>query len=112
MIDAYDFGAIRILGITYNSDVIIYPDHIDSKWWRKQGHVLEIEDIEGVIKAKPDVIVIGTGQPGFMRVSDETLARIRRLNIETIVMPTEEACKEYNRIAPQKNVIACLHLTC
>ena len=112
MIEAYGFGEIKISGKNYQNDVIVYPDHIDSKWWRKQGHVLDIDDIEDVINAKPDVIIIGTGQPGMMRVSAETLAKIKDLGIEMIVMPTEPACKEYNRIASEKKAIACLHLTC
>lgn len=112
MIEAYQFGEIRISGKNYHNDVIVYPDHIDSKWWRKQGHALDVDDIKDVIDAKPDVIIVGTGQPGMMRVSEETLARIRGLKIEIMVMPTEQACKEFNRIASEKIAIACLHLTC
>jgi hypothetical protein len=112
VIESYDFGVIKIAGGIYRSDVIIYPDHVDSQWWRKQGHLLEMNDIKEVIETKPDVIIIGTGQSGYMHVSDNTLAKIHKLNIETIVMPTEKACKEYNRIASKKKVIACLHLTC
>ena len=112
MIEAYQFGEIRISGKNYHNDVIIYPDHVDSKWWRKQGHALEIDDIKDVIDAKPAVIIVGTGQPGMMRVSDATLTKIRDLKIEMIVMPTEQACKEFNRIASEKKTVACLHLTC
>ncbi|MGD8979564.1 MAG: MTH938/NDUFAF3 family protein, partial [candidate division WOR-3 bacterium] len=91
MIEAYQFGEIRVSGKNYHNDVIIYPDHIDSKWWRKQGHTLDIDDIKEVIDAEPDVIIVGTGQPGMMRVSDETLAKMRDMKIEMIVMPTEQA---------------------
>ena len=112
MIEAYEFGEIKISGKNYHSDVIVYPDHIDSKWWRKQGHSLDIEDIQEVIDAKPDIIIVGTGQPGMMQVPEKTLARIKELKIEAIVMPTEQACKEFNRMASEKKVIACLHLTC
>jgi len=101
-----------ISGKTYRSDVIIYADRIDAQWWRKQGHLLDIDDIKEVISARPDVIIIGTGQPGFMQVPEKTLAETKKLGIETIVMPTERACEEYNRIAQAKKVIACLHLTC
>jgi hypothetical protein len=34
------------------------------------------------------------------------------MKIEMIVMPTEQACKEFNRVASEKKAIACLHLTC
>ncbi len=99
-------------GKIYQSDLIIYPDHVDSTWWRKQGHALDIDDIREVIEAKPEVIIFGTGQPGLMQVSDKTIAKINEMNIETIIVPTENACQEYNRISAQKKVIACLHLTC
>jgi hypothetical protein len=112
VIEAYQFGEIRVSGKKYHNDVIIYPDHVDSKWWRKQGHALDIDDIKDVIDAQPDVIIVGTGQPGMMRVSDETLAQMRDLKIEMMVMPTEKACKEFNRVASEKKTIACLHLTC
>jgi hypothetical protein len=112
MIEAYQFGAIKVSGKTYHSDVIIYPDHVDSQWWRKQGHSLDIKDIKEVISSRPEVIIVGTGRPGLMQVSEATLAEIRKLNIEAVVMPTEQACREYNRIASEKKVVACLHLTC
>jgi hypothetical protein len=47
-----------------------------------------------------------------MEVAKETIDYIKKLNIEAIILPTEKACQEYNRIAGKKKVIACLHLTC
>jgi len=112
MIEDYKFGEIKISGKTYQADVIIYPDQVDAGWWRKQGHRLVVDDIKGVIDAKPEVIVIGTGQPGLMQVGKETLEYLDKLGILTIVLPTAKACQEYNRITKIKKVIACLHLTC
>lgn len=112
MIDAYRFGEITIAGKTYDRDVIIYPDRVDADWRRREGHVLEPADIETVIESRPEVIIVGTGQPGFMRVSGKTLKQMKKLKIEMVVMPTEQACKEFNRLSQHRNVIACLHLTC
>lgn len=112
MIESYKFGEIRVRGSTYQNDIIVFPDHIESKWWRKQGHSVEIDDIKAVIKTKPEIIIFGTGQPGQMQVPGKTLDELTQMHIRTIVMPTEDACKEYNRIAPQKRTVACLHLTC
>ena len=112
MIEDYNFGEIKISGKTYRSDVIVYSDHVDVDWWRKQGHNLEADDIKDVIDAKPDIIIIGTGQPGMLQVDDETMKSLSQHGIKTIVLPTEKACQEYNRIAQKKKVIACLHLTC
>lgn len=71
-----------------------------------------MEDIKDVIVIEPEVIIVGTGRPGLMQVPEKTLVELRKLNIDTMVMPTEQACKEYNRIASKKKTIACLHLTC
>jgi hypothetical protein len=112
VIESYIFGEIKVRGKIYQNDVIIYPDHVDSKWWRKESHSLDLEDIRDVIAARPEVIVVGTGQPGLMKVASKTVKTINEMDIETIIMPTEHACKEYNKIEPQKKVIACMHLTC
>ncbi|MDH4209921.1 MAG: MTH938/NDUFAF3 family protein [candidate division WOR-3 bacterium] len=112
MIEAYKFGEIKVRGKIYQNDVIIYPDHVNSQWWRKESHSLDIDDIREVIAAKPEVIVFGTGQPGLMKVTSKTVNTINDMDIETIIMPTEHACKEYNKIELQKKVIACIHLTC
>jgi hypothetical protein len=112
VIEAYKFGEIVISGKTYQTDVIVYDDHVDSQWWRKQGHNLEPDDISQVIEARPDTVIFGTGQPGLMKVSDTTIGEMKKLQIEAIIMPTEQACREYNRIVRERKVIACLHLTC
>ena len=60
MIDSYGFGEIVVDGQRYTSDVIIYPDRVDSSWWRKEGHRLSIEDLEDIVKAKPETLIVGT----------------------------------------------------
>ena len=72
MIDSYEFGAAVIDGRRYSSDVIIYPDRVKDDWWRKEGHRLCIDDLGDVVENKPDVIVVGMGDPGLMRVLPET----------------------------------------
>jgi len=47
MIEHYEFGHIVIRGKSYSSDVIIYPDHVDSDWWREEGHRLSPVDLWG-----------------------------------------------------------------
>jgi len=112
MIESYNFGEIEISGKTYRQDVIIYHDHVNAKWWRKQSHNLHIDDIKEVIDAQPEIIIIGTGQPGLMQVDNEIEKNINKLGIKTVILPTDKACQEYNRIANKKKVVACLHLTC
>jgi hypothetical protein len=112
MIDSYSFGQIVIEGKIFNSDVIIYQDSVDQKWWRKEGHLLQKEDLLDVIKHKPEIIIIGTGKPGLMEVPDETKQFVQSKGIKLIVNDTENACKIYNKLERKNKVIAALHLTC
>ncbi|RKY67487.1 MAG: hypothetical protein DRQ02_07170 [Candidatus Latescibacterota bacterium] len=111
-IESYQFGNITIDGETYTSDVIIYPDRVDSSWWRKQGHRLSIEDLKGIMEAEPEVLVVGMGSPGLMRVPPETRDYIEARGIELVVEPTDKAWKTYNRLKDSRKVVAALHLTC
>ena len=98
-IKSYEFGRIEIDGNVYTSDVIIYDNHVDSSWWRKEGHYLQTEDIEGILNAKPDVIVLGTGKFGTMKVSNDVKKELESRGIEFIYANTDEACCRHNEIS-------------
>jgi len=112
VITSYRFGAIVIKGKQYTSDVIIYPEKIDDGWWRKEGHLLFPQDLEKVVKEKPEILIVGTGSPGLMKVPSATLEWIQSKGIDVIVKPTEVACQIYNQLYQSKKTIAVLHLTC
>jgi hypothetical protein len=112
MIDSYEFGVIHVSGKRYSSDVIIYPDRVKDDWWRKEGHQLCIDDLENVTEENPDVMVVGIGNPGLMRVLPETEKYIKSKGIRLIVQSTKDACKTYNQLSSSQKVIALLHLTC
>lgn len=112
MIDSYRFGEIVVDGKRYSSDVIIYPDRVNSNWWRKEGHSLHIEDIKDVIEANPEILIVGTGNSGLMQIPSKTVEFLKTRGITLIAEPTTKACETYNRLASTKNVIAALHLTC
>jgi len=99
VIESYRFGHVEINGRAYTSDVIIYPDHVDASWWRREGHRLGIADLKEALAAQPEVLIVGK----------EHLAR---LGVELRALSTDEACKQYNDIASHKRVVAALHLTC
>jgi len=111
-IDHYSFGSITIDGRRYTSDVIIYPDRVDSSWWRKEGHNLHIADLKDVINAKPEILVVGTGSPGLMKVPKETISHLESKGIEVHVALTAKAVEIFNKLQSDKKVIAAVHLTC
>lgn len=113
MIESYDFGEIIIGGKRYTSDVIIYPDRVDSSWWRKTSHQLEPDDLpDQVLNEKPDVILIGTGYYGYMKVLPETKKLIESKGIKFLIEDTKRAYHTFNELSEKEKVIALLHLTC
>lgn len=111
-IDSYSFGRIVIDGQAFTSDVIVYPNRVDASWWRKEGHLLRVEDLAEALRAKPGVLVIGTGYSGVMRVPQETVEQIAAQGIEVKVERTTKAVERYNELERAGNVVAALHLTC
>lgn len=113
IIDQYEFGKIVIDGKTYTADVIIYPEKVDASWWRKEGHRLQLVDLEQVVREKPDILIVGTGNAGAMGVPKETLSFLRSQGIDVRVAPTGKAVEIFNRSQKEnKKVVAALHLTC
>ena len=111
-IDSYRFGEIIIDGRRYTHDVIIYPDHVDDRWWREEGHSVATSDLQEVLESHPAILVIGQGSPGRMEVPEDTRRRLDEAGIELIVQPTTEALATYNRLRDARHVVAALHLTC
>ena len=118
-IEHYSFGKITIDGKTYTSDVIIYPERVDSSWWRKEGHNLHVEDLKDIVEVKPDILVIGTGAYGVMRVSRQIVAHLELKGIKVHAVRTGEAVDLFNELQSKTGrggkpevVIAALHLTC
>jgi hypothetical protein len=112
MIDSYDFGRIVINGKRYSSDLIVFSDKVRDGWWRKEGHRLHVEDLKDVLEVKPEVLVVGTGYSGLMRVPPETRRYVESEGIEFVAQKTAEACETFNRLVKSRKVVAALHLTC
>jgi hypothetical protein len=114
MIDATSFGTMTIGGRTYNSDLKIFPDgHITDGWWRKRGHVLDVDDILDLVDAAPETIVVGTGTSGRMRPTTSLVAFLGERGIACIAESTPAAMATYNeKIAAGVRTGACFHLTC
>ena len=111
-IDSYRFGEIVIEGKKYSDDVIIFPDRVKDNWWRKTGHELCLEDIAEVISEKPDVLVVGTGASGMMKVLHEVEQLAQAWGIKLVAEPTERACNTYRQLSRYQRVVAAVLITC
>lgn len=112
MIDSYTFGIIVVNGKKYHSDIIIYPNKVDDNWWREEGHLLIPRDLEKVVEAKPELLIVGTGKWGMMRVPPLTQQWIKSREILLRIELTQNACKIYNQVFQSQKTVAAFHLTC
>lgn len=112
MIDSYKFGNIIVDGKRYNSDIIIFPDKIIDNWIRKKGHKLNPEDISTTIRYNPDLLIIGKGFYGFMKIPSETKEVLKSNNIDFLSLKTKKACRKFNEISKEIDVVAAIHITC
>ena len=112
MIEDYDFGSIKVNGKTYVRDIKIIDGEVIPDWWRIEGHELAPADIEDIMAARPDVLVVGTGHTGLMRVLAETRAALSDLDIELIASPTARAVSDFNRLCKSRKAAFAAHLTC
>jgi hypothetical protein len=113
-IDKYAFGHIRVDGRDYSRDVILLGGEVKGPWWREAGgHVYAKQDLAEVLAAAPEVVVLGTGYFGRVKVLDETLEALAESGSEIVVERTGGAVEAYNRfVAEGRDVAAALHLTC
>jgi hypothetical protein len=112
-IDSYSFGYMSIGGKGYSTDLIILPrGEVRNNWWRKQGHRLLPDDLERIEGAEPDIIVVGTGANGMMKVPNETLKYLKNICEEYIIEDTAQAVRSFNRLQESRRVVGLFHLTC
>lgn len=112
MIERYEFGLILIDGKEYKDDVVIRPGEILAKeWFREEGHNLRLIDIKDYLNNETDFVVIGTGDGGEMKVSDEVMDFLKEKGIEVFVDETSKAVEEYNKLEKEgREVVGFLYI--
>jgi hypothetical protein len=111
-IDFYSFGKMVIESKIFQSDLIIYPETIEPSWWRKEGHLVQLEDLAAILAASPEVLIIGTGYMGLMKVPGELRKELLGRNIELYVEKSARAVEIFNSIHAKRKTVAAFHLTC
>ena len=110
-IDSYTFGEIIIDGKRFTKDLVILKSEMKEDWWRAQGHLLQWEDLQDIVKARPDILIVGTGESGMMKIAEDVTPMLADAGIRLFSYKTGEAVKLFNRMQ-DKNVAAAFHLTC
>jgi len=113
LIEEYSFGRMKMGGRVYTRDLIVTPEGVVDNWWREEGHVLKVKDLEPVLGVNVDCVVIGTGYSGAMRVLDEVVQHFSSKGVEVHVADTRRAVRIYNELVRAgRKVLGAFHLTC
>jgi len=112
MIESYSFGRLVLSGKAYTSDLIIYQDRINPSWWRKTGHRLCLQDLQEVLEEDFEMLVVGTGYMGLMKVEEEVRRYAEAHGFQLIVEKTKKSVEIYNSLHTHKKTIGVFHLTC
>ncbi|MEO0097355.1 MAG: MTH938/NDUFAF3 family protein [candidate division WOR-3 bacterium] len=112
-IEKTGFGWIIIDGKKYNYDILILANgEILNRYENFSGdnHEFSIEEAQKLLNPKPEVIIIGTGQSGILKVKEETIQFLKEQKVKLIALPTPKAIEVFHKL---KDIKACLfHLTC
>ncbi len=113
LINSIEFGSITVDSKIYSHDVVVSWDGKIKEAKTFVRHVFGRDEFEELIKKNPEVIVVGTGDPGFLRVSGEIGMLCKQKNIELIEITSKRAIEKFNEnIKKGKKVIAFIHVTC
>lgn len=116
-IDRSEFGSITIDGKSYDHDVTINLSGTVSKRKKKlskrkygTSHIVSKAEAKQVFEKGSDLLVIGTGQDGNVRLSPGAERYFAKKGVKVLLEPTPEAIQSFNHSTGQK--IALMHVTC
>jgi len=113
MIEAYSFGSLTFAGKRYNKDLKILKGQVRAGWWRREGHRVDVGDVQDILEAEPDILVVGMGAYGLMKVSKGLERLLADQGIQLTAQPSGEAAKTFNRLLGEgKDIAGAFHLTC
>jgi hypothetical protein len=116
-IDRTEFGSITIGGEVFEHDVIITLDGEVKKRKKKlskaiygTSHIVSLAEAEYVYEASAERLIVGTGQSGNVRLSDEAADYFKRMECQVELLPTPDAIRVWNEAGGA--VIGLFHVTC
>lgn len=117
-IDSCSWGKIVVNGQKYDQVLIVGDEVLErdrEKLERLFGttHVIGEWEEEKLLSQNPEIVLIGTGWSGVLKVSDQTRKNLENAGIEVKIALTPLTVSEFNRlIAEGKRVNALIHTTC
>jgi hypothetical protein len=116
-INGTEFGSITISGELYEHDVLIRLSGKVKKRKKKlskakygTSHKVSLEEAEHIFKSGAKRLILGSGQNGSVKLSDEASEYFEKNGCLAQILPTPQAIKVWN--AAKDAVIGMFHVTC
>ena len=116
-IDQTKFGSITIEGTRFEHDVIIRLDGRVKKRKKKlskaiygTSHMISRDEASHVYEQGANRLIIGTGQQGMVKLSDEAAEYFRQHRCLATLLPTPQAITAWNEATGA--TIGLFHVTC
>jgi hypothetical protein len=118
-IDKTEFGSITVAGTVFEHDVIIRPDGQVKKRKKKlskavygTSHMISLQEAEYVWEqgARPDRLIIGSGQYGNVELSPEAAVYLKRRGCPVELRPTPTVIDVWNQA--KGRAMGLFHVTC
>jgi hypothetical protein len=117
VLEGTSFGSITASGRTYDHDILIRLDGTVEKRRRDlsravygSSHTVSLDEAGHVYQEGAGLLVVGSGQYGALKLSDEAARFFEGRGCEVRVEPTPGALEVWN--AAPGNSIGLFHVTC
>lgn len=116
-IDGTQFGSITVKGTEYSHDIVIRLNGEIEKRKKKlskavhgTSHIVSRDEAVHLLEDGAELLIVGTGQHGALRVSKEASGYLAAHGCRLILEPTPSAIRHWNRAGGA--TIAMFHITC
>ena len=116
-IDETSFGSITIEGKAFEYDVLIRLNGEIEKRKKKlskamygTSHILSLDEAKFVYEKGTKRLIIGSGQDGNVKLSNEAADYFERKHCQVDLLPTPRAIGTWNKA--EGDVIGLFHVTC
>jgi hypothetical protein len=116
-IDKTKFGSITIQGKKFEKDVLVRLNGKVEKRKKKlsreifgTSHIISLPEAQYVYEESAEKIIIGTGQSGMVKLSDEAAEFFQQKECRAVLFPTPEAIQVWNEA--KGKCLGLFHITC
>lgn len=106
-IQEYKLGSFIIEGRQFIGNIKIFGSKV--RYWEKpENQSFDIKDLQELIDFKPEVLVIGTGAAGLLKIPDAVRRFVMENGISFHTGKTQDMVKKINELDKNKKKIAAI----